>query len=121
MNRSAKFYYVQVAQLAEANDFFQNRLGMDTEQTFLSEQEKCILVKPDHYTSIFLSEQKHDYQTAKVLIPTTDLLEDYCKLKANGIEFSRMPVYLNEGLSATFSDPYGNEYIILEYRNYTED
>ncbi|WP_231426668.1 MULTISPECIES: hypothetical protein [Pedobacter] len=121
MNGSSKFFYVQVAQLKEANDFFQNILGMNTEPVSLSEEEKCILVKPDKTTQIFLSEKKHNNQTSKITLMSSDLLEDYCRLKANGVAFSRMPIYLNEGLSAAFSDPSGNEYIILEKRNYTED
>jgi len=121
MNPSSKFFYVQVAQLKEANDFFQNRLGMNTEPAFLSEKEKCILVKPDDTTMIFLSEKKHEHQTRKVTLNTPDLLEDYCRLRANGVTFTRMPIYLNEGLSAMFSDPSGNEYTILEERQYSED
>ncbi|RDC56813.1 hypothetical protein DU508_06305 [Pedobacter chinensis] len=121
MNHPSKFFYVQVARLTEANDFFRNRLGMVTEPGFLSEKEQCILVKPDGNISIFLTEAKHANQTRQVILNSSDVLEDYCRLKANGVEFSKKPVYLSEGLSAAFSDPYGNEYVILEQRNYNED
>jgi len=121
MSHPSKFFYVHVARLTEANDFFKDRLGMDTELSFLPEKEQCILVKPDDNTSIFLTEAKHDNQTRQVILNTSDVLEDYCRLKAKGIEFSKKPVYLSEGLSAAFSDPYGNEYVILEQRNYNED
>lgn len=118
MNSSSKFSYMQVAQVKEANAFFQNRLGVNAEATFLSEKGKCMLLKPDDTTKIFLSENTNENQTKIVTLDTADLLEDYCRLKSNGVAFPQMPVNLSKGLSVIFSDPSGNEYIILEKRYY---
>ncbi|MBT2562398.1 MULTISPECIES: VOC family protein [Pedobacter] len=121
MNQSAKFFYVQVKQLNDADAFYANCLGMPTESTMISEKEKGIMVKADHETNIFLSEQKHQNQTNKIVLTSDDCLEDYCRLKSRGVIFKNRPAYLSEGLSIEFSDPYGNHFIILEQRNYNED
>ncbi|MGN7987315.1 VOC family protein [Pedobacter sp. 22226] len=121
MSPSAKFFYVQVQQLNDADAFYANCLGMPTEATIFPGQEKGILVKADDKTSIFLSEHKHQNQTNKIVLQSDDCLEDYCRLKSRGVIFKKTPSYLTEGLSAAFSDPYGNEFIILEQRNYNED
>jgi len=121
MSQSAKFFYVQVKQLNDADAFYANCLGMPTERTMISAKEKGILVKVDCETNIFLSEHKHQNQTNKIVLTSDDCLEDYCRLKSKGVVFKKMPSYLSEGLSIEFSDPYGNDFIILEQRNYNED
>ncbi|WP_316845353.1 VOC family protein [Pedobacter psychrodurus] len=120
MSQSAKFFYVQVKQLNDADAFYTNCLGMLTESTIIS-KEKAILVKVDGKTNIFLSEHKHQNQTNKIVLTSDDCLEDYCRLRSRGVVFKNRPAYLGEGLSIEFSDPYGNDFIILEQRNYNED
>jgi len=121
MSQSAKFFYVQVKQLNDADAFYTNCLGMFTEVTMICDEEKAILVKVDGDTNIFLSEHKHQNQTNKILLTSDDCLEDYCRLKSRGVIFKKAPSYLSEGLSIEFSDPYGNDFIILEQRNYNEE
>ena len=121
MSQSAKFFYVQVKQLNDADAFYTNCLGMLTESAMISAKEKGILVRVDCETNIFLSEQKHQNQTNKIVLTSDDCLEDYCRLKSRGVVFKKSPCYLSEGLSIEFSDPYGNDFIILEQRNYNED
>ena len=121
MGQSAKFFYVQVKQLNDAAAFYANCLGMFTEPAPISAKEKGVLVKADSDTNLFLSEQKHQNQISKILLNSDDCLEDYCRLKSRGVVFKKTPSYLNEGLSAEFSDPYGNDFTILEQRNYNED
>ncbi|RBQ04916.1 hypothetical protein DRW42_17525 [Pedobacter miscanthi] len=121
MNQSAKLFYVQVKQLNDADSFYTNCLGMLTEKTMIADREKGILVRADDETNIFLSERKHQNQTNKIVLNSDDCLEDYCRLKSRGVIFKKTPSYLSEGLSVEFSDPYGNDFIILEQRNYNED
>ncbi len=121
MGQSAKFFYVQVKQLNDADAFYTNCLGMLTEKTTIADQEKGILVKANGETNILLSEHKHQNQTKKIVLKSDDCLEDYCRLKSRGVVFKKKPSYLSEGLSVEFSDPYGNDFIILEQRNYNED
>lgn len=121
MSLCGKFFYVQVKQLNDAWAFYANCLGMVTEPTMLHGEEKGILVKADEETNIFLSERKHQNQTNKIVLNSDDCLEDYCRLKSRGVIFKKTPSYLSEGLSVEFSDPYGNNFTILEQRNYNED
>jgi predicted enzyme related to lactoylglutathione lyase len=119
MNQSSKLFYVKVGQLEDAATFFKDRLGMTVEENLL-DKEKCILVKPNSDTQILLSKAKNQNQTSQITLNTDDCLEDYCRFKANGIIFKREPVYLSEGLCAVFSDPFGNDYTLLEERSYSE-
>lgn len=121
MNPSAKFFYVQVKQLNDADAFYTNCLGMATESTMISAKEKGIKVQADHKTNLLLSEHRHQNQTNTIILTSDDCLEDYCRLKSRGVIFKSRPAYLSEGLSIEFSDPYGNHFIILEQRNYNDD
>jgi predicted enzyme related to lactoylglutathione lyase len=120
MNQSSKFYYVKVGQLEDAAAFFKDRLGMAVEEDLFLDQEKCILVKPDAETQIYLSKKKKKNQTDQITLCTGDCLENYCRLKAKGVVFKKPPVYLSEGLCAVFSDPFGNDYTLLEERCYND-
>jgi len=121
MSQSAKSFYVQVKQLNDAESYYANCLGMLTETTIISGKEKGLLVKVDQDTHLFLSEEKHQNQTRKIVLTSDDCLEDYCRLKSRGVVFKKAPAYLSEGLCVEFSDPYGNDFTILEQRNYNED
>jgi predicted enzyme related to lactoylglutathione lyase len=120
MNQSSNFFYVKVGQLEDAAAFFKDRLGMRIEEDLFLDQEKCILVKPDAETQIYLSKKKKKNQTNQITLRTEDCLENYCRLKAMGITFKKAPCYLNEGLCAVFSDPFGNDYTLLEQRSYND-
>jgi hypothetical protein len=57
-----------------------------------------------------------------IIINTDDCLRDYYNLrKAEEIKFYSKPKYLPEGLSFEVSDKWGNGYILLENRNYTDN
>lgn len=57
-----------------------------------------------------------------IIINTDDCLRDYYNLrKTEEITFYTKPKYLPEGLAFEASDKWGNVYIILEKRNYTDN
>ena len=117
---TAKVFYVKVAQLKDATFFFKDCLGMTVEDVDWHGKEKCVLVKHDDHTHLLLSEHSNQNQTDNIILRTPDCLENYCRLKAKGIHFKKTPVYLTEGLCIVFSDPFGNDYTLLEERSYTE-
>jgi predicted enzyme related to lactoylglutathione lyase len=120
MIQSPKFFYVKVDQLEDAAIFYRDQLGMTVEHISVPGTAKCYLVKHDQHTQILLSENHSQNQTAKVTLPTNDCLANYCKLKARGVNFKKTPLYLDQGLCVVFSDPFGNEYTLLEERSYNE-
>ncbi len=51
---------------------------------------------------------------------TDNCLRDYHQLKSAGIKIEQIPRYTGRGLEVIFSDPYGNCYLLLEKRDYSE-
>ena len=51
---------------------------------------------------------------------TDNCLRDYHQLKSAGIKIDQIPRYTNRGLEIIFSDTYGNQYLLLEKRDYSE-
>lgn len=51
-------------------------------------------------------------------ILTDDCVQEYHRLKKNGVFFSSAPGYTAIGLQAEFNDPFGNRFILTEERNY---
>ncbi|MDQ7947792.1 MAG: VOC family protein [Pedobacter sp.] len=112
--------HVRVGHLKDAANFFEDRLGMPVEDVMLKENEMCLRIKADDATEILLSEQHNRRQTSQIVILTSDCLENYCRLKARGVCFKKGPAYFDRGLCAVFSDPFGNDYTLLEERTYSE-
>ncbi len=117
---ATKLIYVKVPQLEDAVSFFKDRLGMIVEEDLFLNREKCLLVKLSADTQIILSKKKKRNQTDQITLCTNDCLENYYRLKSKGIIFKKSPVYLSEGLCAVFSDPFGNDYTLLEQRSYND-
>ena len=58
---------------------------------------------------------------SEVIINTDDCLRDYHQLKMAGIKFEKKPGYSLYGLEATFIDDHGNNYKLLEKRDYSDE
>jgi hypothetical protein len=62
-----------------------------------------------------------DQNIDEIITFTTDnCLRDYHQLKSAGIKIEQIPRYTARGLEVIFSDPYGNCYLLLEKRDYSE-
>jgi hypothetical protein len=109
MNPSSKSFPVQVSSFTDTDIFLKDCLA-----TVLpgAETENDIWVK---------RVLDQDNQIQKIILHTEDLLNDYCRFKTSGINFTQTPIYSEEGLYAEFSDPFGYDYILMEKRNYNED
>ena len=55
-----------------------------------------------------------------VTFNTDNCLRDYHQLKSAGIKIEQIPRYTTRGLEVIFSDTYGNYYLLLEKRDYSE-
>ncbi len=51
---------------------------------------------------------------------TDNCLRDYHQLKSAGVKIEQIPRYTTRGLEVIFSDDYGNHYLLLEKRDYSE-
>lgn len=54
------------------------------------------------------------------IINTDNCLRDLHQLKNAGIQIIQSPKYTAEGLEAIFADNYGNKYVLVEKRDYSD-
>jgi len=55
-----------------------------------------------------------------IVVNTDDCLKDYHRLRQTGVKVEQAPRYTSKGLEAVFSDIYGNRYVVIEERDYSE-
>lgn len=67
--------------------------------------------------------ENREYRQNKnqLILNTTDCLNDYHELKAEGVLFVKEPHYTPDGLAAEFTDGFNNRFVLLEERNYNAD
>ncbi len=102
--------------------FFIENLGFEVlgKKSFLPGQES-VLIKtnnPDLFIVVHMDSDS-EFRRGPVIINSQDCLNDYHNLKMAGVIFHNEPHYLPIGLCAAFSDPSGNQYLLLEERSYT--
>ena len=102
--------------------FFIENLGFEVygKTSFLPGQES-ILIKTNN-ANLFIavhSDADREFQRGTIIINSYDCLNDYHNLKLGGVTFINEPHYLPIGLCAEFSDPSGNQYLLLEERSYS--
>lgn len=71
---------------------------------------------------VFLNTQKDENSTNnfKLLINTTDCLQDFYRMELKGIRILTKPHYVPEGLTFEIADYLNNRYTFLEKRDYTD-
>jgi catechol 2,3-dioxygenase-like lactoylglutathione lyase family enzyme len=101
--------------------FFTDNLGFEVygKKKLLPDQEG-ILIKtnsPDLFI-VLLTDTDERQVRGQIIINSHDCLSDYHNLKMTGVVFNNEPHYLPMGLGAEFSDPSGNQYLLIEERSY---
>ncbi len=71
---------------------------------------------------VFLNTRKNENNTHnfKLIINTTDCLQDFYLLELKGVSIITKPHYVPDGLAFEISDYWNNRYIFLEKRDYTD-
>ncbi|OCX52516.1 hypothetical protein BEL04_13740 [Mucilaginibacter sp. PPCGB 2223] len=117
-----KHVTVFVSDMEEAVGFFTEKLGFSTPETIPIDKYNEVPIRinnADQYLNLVMDENKDGFKS-RIILSTDDCLKDYHQLKTQGIDFKGQPQYLSSGLYAEFCDNYGNEYVLLEERDYTE-
>ncbi|MEO6523076.1 MAG: VOC family protein [Mucilaginibacter sp.] len=118
-----KYIPVFVKDMENGIRFFNDKLGLKVaDQIMLDNQTPYLPIQmnsADLYLGLVVDKDNMGFKT-RIILNTTDCLKDYHQLKAAGICFNKQPEYLAIGLSAEFNDDYGNQYILLEERNYNQ-
>ncbi|HEY9001734.1 MAG TPA: VOC family protein [Mucilaginibacter sp.] len=101
--------------------FLTEILGFEVfgKKNLLPDQEG-VLIKtnsPDLFM-VVMTAPDGSYARSQIIINSHDCLSDYYNLKMAGVVFSNEPHYLPMGLGAEFSDPSGNQYLLIEERSY---
>lgn len=117
-----KYLPVFTDDIEKQTAFFIENLGFEVygKKSFLPGQES-VLIKTNN-PDLFIAVHKdtgREFQRGPIIINSHDCLSDYHNLKMAGVIFHDEPHYLPIGLCAAFSDPSGNQYLLLEERSYT--
>ncbi len=118
-----KHIMVFVKDMDEAIGFFTEKLGFSADDSAAfdahNKQVPIRINNTDQYLNLVVDKEKAGFKT-RVILNTEDCLKDYHHLKTQGVDFKNQPQYLSAGLYAEFNDNYGNEFVLLEERNYNE-
>lgn len=118
-----KHVMVFVKDMEEAIGFFTQKLGFSAaDNVAFGTQNNQVPIRinnTDQYLNLVVDTEKAGFKT-RIILNTEDCLKDYHHLKTKGIDFKDQPQYLSAGLYAEFNDNYGNEFVLLEERNYNE-
>ena len=101
--------------------FFTETLGFELcGKKSLQSNQEGVLIKtnsPDLFI-VVLTDHDREQARSQIIINSYDCLSDYHNLKMAGVVFNNEPHYLPMGLGAEFSDPSGNQYLLIEERSY---
>jgi catechol 2,3-dioxygenase-like lactoylglutathione lyase family enzyme len=102
-------------------------LGFDlVEDTPLSDEKRWVVVAPagGHGASILLAHTTNDTQRASIgnqtggrvafFLATNDFAADHARMLATGVAFVEEPRHEAYGMVCVFTDPYGNEWDLVE-------
>ena len=107
-----------------ALDFLVENLGFVIHGYAVSKNADSVKVY-DSYGNlheVFLNTRKNGNSTHnfKLIINTTDCLQDFYRMELKDIRILTRPHYVPEGLAFEISDYWNNRYIFLEKRDYTD-
>ncbi len=124
-DQKIKYTPVPVSNPLRVKDFLTGMLGfMHWENTTLINGMEGIVVwgnKGNDSSLFLLKSTDPDDGRAKVIINTDDCLRDYHQLTEAGVRFITKPEYISMGLAADLVDADGNEFTLLEERNYSDE
>lgn len=107
-----------------ALDFLVEKLGFVLQEDAVLKNADSVKVC-DRYGNLhpfLLNTRKNENSThsLKLIINTTDCLQEFYHLKLKGLNIITKPHYVPEGLAFEISDYWNNRYIFLEKRDYTD-
>ena len=112
-----KFVGVYVSDQLRALDFFTNKLGFDVLKNVAFGDQRWIEVAPPGAQTGLALFTPPDMQDrigtfSPVVFTCEDVRATYEELRARGVEFKQEPKEESWGVSAMFTDPDGNTYLL---------
>lgn len=102
--------------LQKALALFKEALQMEVDEI----GSKSAVVIQGGEALIYLTEERNAKPSAAVQLTTPDCIALYCLFKSKGIVFAQAPTYSKEGMVAEFYDAAGNQFVLIEPRNYND-
>ena len=99
--------------------FFTETLGFKLHEKIEIQGKKCPILQLNSGDFMMLVEkQQVDLDT--VVLRTDDCVRDYYLFKQKSLVTLTKPRYVENGLELCFSDPSGNQFIMIEERDYSD-
>ena len=120
---TVKYIPVFIKNIEDALEFFITKLGFKMASKIrFDDDTDCTLIQINNEEQFLglMEDPNGAGFKSKIILSTDDCLKDYHSLKMAGVIFENQPRYLQIGLAAEFLDDCGNQYTLLEERNYNE-
>ena len=119
MKLAFEYTCLKVNEIDTAILFLTNILGLEEQKSDLNDvQEGLVFSNEIGGHKIVLIKCSEGSLNPKIVLHTNDCIHDYHTLKDKGIKFIMIPDYTDGGLIAEFIDSFGNNYCLLEERDY---
>lgn len=99
--------------------FFTNIPGFRLQEKIDIEGKQCPILQL-HNGDFLMLVEKDVIGPDTIVLKTDDCLRDYHLLRQNSVATLGRPRYVDNGLELSFTDPTGNQFVILEERDYTD-
>lgn len=99
--------------------FFRDMPGFRVYEKIEIQGKHCPVLQLSNGDFMLLIERE-EIEADTIVIKTDDCLRDYYLFSKQSISNLTKPRYVERGLELCFSDPSGNQFIIIEERDYTD-
>jgi hypothetical protein len=100
-------------------NFFTEMLGFKLYEKIEIQSKECPILQLNGGDFMMLVE-KQTIDPDTVVLRTDDCVRDYYLFKQKSLATLTKPRYVDNGLELCFSDPSGNQFIMIEERDYSE-
>ena len=99
--------------------FFVDMPGFKVGEKIEIQGKQCPVLQLNSGDFMMLIERE-EIEADTIVVKTDDCLRDYYLFSKKKISNLTKPRYVDRGLELCFSDPSGNQFVIIEERDYTE-
>lgn len=118
-----KYFLVYVDDMDKELAFYIEKLHFKNKGVIsLPDDKEGILLQPNNgqLCLCLIEKSASGSNLPTVIFNTENCLKEFHYLKYRGVKAAELPRYISLGLSAGFSDGLGNQFLLLEERDYSE-
>lgn len=110
-------FFLPVADLEKAKDFYQKSLGLSIKFDFSDKGMAAFKIGNQEPAIILKDTNKFPDTKPTIWFVVDDVKQEFEKLNKKGIKFISEPFKIPTGLAVEFEDPFGNRLGITDYSN----